>query len=46
MHLETTGTEEGFVDHVHPVGHTDDEDVVELIDTIELNSILSMINSP
>ncbi len=34
--LETTGSKECIVDHVFPVGHTDDEDVVELLNTIHL----------
>lgn len=38
--LETAGTEEGLVDHVKSVRHSDDEDVVELIDTIHLREQL------
>lgn len=35
--FETTGTEEGIIDHVFSVGHTDDQDVVELVDTVHLS---------
>jgi hypothetical protein len=34
--LESTGTQERFVDHVESVRHTDDQDVVELFDTVHL----------
>lgn len=36
--FETTWTQEGFINHVQSVGHTDYENVVELVYTIQLNS--------
>lgn len=38
--FKTTGTEEGLVDHVDTVGHADDEDVVQLVDTVHLREDL------
>lgn len=37
--FETTGTEEGLVDHIETISHTDDKDVVELINTVHLEKI-------
>lgn len=36
VHLETAGTQERLVDHVETVRHADDEDVVQLVDTVHL----------
>lgn len=36
VNFETTRTEQGLIDHVHPVRHTDDEDIVELVHTVHL----------
>jgi len=34
--FESTWSKESFVDHVETVGHSDDEDVVELVDSVHL----------
>ncbi len=34
-HLKAARSKEGLVDHVATIGHADDEDVVQLVDTIE-----------
>jgi hypothetical protein len=36
MDFQTTRSEERFINHVLSVGHTNDEDVVQLVDTIHL----------
>jgi hypothetical protein len=36
VNFETTRTEKGIVDHVLPVGHTNDEDIIQRIHTIHL----------
>lgn len=36
VHFETARTEEGLVYHVETVSHTDDKDVIQLVDTIHL----------
>lgn len=40
MDLEASRTEEGLVNHVFSISHTDDEDVVELVDTIHFGEKL------
>ncbi len=35
-HLKAAGSKEGLVYHVATIGHADDEDVVQLVDTVEL----------
>lgn len=42
--LETSRTEERLVDHVHSIRHSDEQDVVELIDSVHLlvRSIVSL----
>ncbi len=35
-HLKAAGSKEGLVDHVATIGHANDEDVVQLVDTVEL----------
>ena len=39
--LETTRTQKSFIYHVLSVGHADDEDIVELVDTIHLIEMVS-----
>ena len=34
--LESSWSEKGLIDHVESVGHSDDEDVVQLIDSVHL----------
>ncbi len=34
-HFKAAGSKEGLVDHVATIGHADDEDVVQLVDTVE-----------
>lgn len=36
VNFETSRAEERLINHVKPVCHTNDEDIVELIDTIQL----------
>lgn len=40
MDLKTTRTQQGIINHVFAVGHADQQDVVELVDTIELTEKL------
>lgn len=40
LDLKTTRTQQGIVDHVLAVGHADQQDVVQLVDTIELTEKL------
>ena len=46
VHFETSRTEKGFVNHVETVGHTDDEDIVQLVDTIHLVFYVSLETLP
>lgn len=38
VHLKSTRPGEGLVNHVHPIRHSDDENVVKLVDTVHLPS--------
>lgn len=38
VHLETARAKEGLVDHVKSVRHADDENVVELVDSVHLRA--------
>ena len=40
MHFETTRTHQGIIDHVLSVGHTNEQDIVQLVYTIELRKEL------
>lgn len=38
--LKTARSEEGLVNHISPIGHTDDEDIVELVDAVDFGEQL------
>jgi len=40
MNFQTTGTQKSFIDHVHSVGHTNEEDIVQLVNTIQFREQL------
>ena len=35
VHFQTTGTQQSLINHVHSIGHTNQQDVVQLVHTIE-----------
>ena len=45
MNFETAGTEKGFVDHVHSIRHTDNQDIVQLVNTVHLvvSSVFALV---
>mmetsp|Transcript_17184 Transcript_17184/g.31188 ORF Transcript_17184/g.31188 Transcript_17184/m.31188 type:complete len:231 (-) Transcript_17184:632-1324(-) len=40
VHLEAAGSEDGVIDHVLPVRHADDQNVVQRVDTVDLREEL------
>mmetsp|Transcript_22607 Transcript_22607/g.55847 ORF Transcript_22607/g.55847 Transcript_22607/m.55847 type:complete len:334 (+) Transcript_22607:966-1967(+) len=40
LHLEPAGAQQGLVNHVLPVGHADDKDIVERVDAVNLGEEL------
>ncbi len=40
VYLETAGSEHGLINHVLPVGHPDDQYVVETVDAVDLREQL------
>src|ERR1043166_3752358 len=40
MHLETPRSQQGLIDHVLPIGHADEQEIVEFINTVELRQKL------
>jgi hypothetical protein len=40
VNLQSTRSEQSIIDHVHAIGHSDQEDVVELIHTVQFRQQL------
>ena len=40
VHFQTTRTQKSIIDHIHSIGHTDKQDVVELVNTVEFGQQL------
>ena len=40
MQFQSSGSKNSFIDHVLAIGHADDEDVVQAVDTVDLRQQL------